>query len=58
MPRVEIPRGRYEGEHPEDVPLDYLLYISREWDLDSLDPELVEEIEAQIALKQGYGVSR
>lgn len=47
--------GKYKGEPIEDIPADYL-----EWALENCDlrPALQAEMEAQLALKRGEGVSR
>jgi uncharacterized protein (DUF3820 family) len=52
---MEMPFGKHKGEKLEDVPVDYI-----EWALENCDlrPALQAEMEAQLALKRGEGVSR
>jgi hypothetical protein len=51
---VRIPRGKHKGARIEDVYTNYLRYIAQEWD----DPELVAEVENQLAQRAGRGVVR
>lgn len=53
--RMVMPFGRHKDEYVDELPTDYI-----EWCLGTLDlqPELQAEMEAQLALKRGEGVSR
>ena len=55
MERMLMPFGKYKGEPLDEIPSDYL-----EWALENCDlrPALQAEMEAQLALKRGEGVSR
>lgn len=47
--------GKFKGQEIEDVPSSYL-----EWALGecTLTPEVIEEMENQLALRRGEGISR
>ncbi len=51
-----MPRGKYKGEPIEDVPCEYLEWALEEWT--GLSREITAEMEAQVKLKRGEGVSR
>jgi len=56
MARIAMPFGKYRGQHPEDVPTDYL-----RWFLENVEDqpdELVEECEAQLRARRGEGIAR
>ena len=51
-----MPFGKHKGEPIEDLPVDYL-----EWalgNIETLSPSLQAEMEAQLKLKRGEGMSR
>jgi len=52
---MTMPFGKYKGEPIEDLPVDYIEWCLGECDL---RPALQAEMEAQLALKRGEGVSR
>ena len=53
--KVKMPFGKHRGEDLEDIPTDYLEFCLRERDL---RPELAEEMDNQIRMRAGEGVSR
>lgn len=54
MTELRWPFGKYEGELVEDLPTDYI-----EWALSNLeDPPHAEELQNQLDLRAGRGVSR
>lgn len=55
-PKLVMPRGKYAGEPIENVPCEYLEWALEEWV--QLPREIVVEMENQIKLKRGEGVSR
>jgi len=55
MERMKMPFGKYKGEFVDELPADYIDWLLTECDL---RPALQKELEAQLALKRGEGVSR
>lgn len=55
MERMKMPFGKYKGEYVDELPADYIDWLLTECDL---RPALQKELEAQLALKRGEGVSR
>lgn len=55
MERMRMPFGKYKGEFVDELPADYVDWLLAECDL---RPALQAELEAQLALKRGEGVSR
>lgn len=51
-----MPWGKHKGEELEDVPTDYLEWCLRE--MHDLDGALAEEMDNQIRMRAGHGVSR
>ncbi len=52
-----MPFGKHKGERLEDVPSDYLQWALEEWDWKDRQ-SLMEEMQAQLAMRRGEGVSR
>lgn len=53
---MKMPWGKHKGEELEDVPTDYLEWILRE--ARRIPDDLAEEMENQIRMRAGEGVSR
>ena len=54
MDKPRWPFGKYAGELVEDLPSDYI-----RWALENLeDPPFSEELQNQLDLRMGHGVSR
>jgi exodeoxyribonuclease X len=52
---MNMPFGKHKGEPLEDIPTDYLNWALAEA---TLSDDLVEEMEAQLAMRRGEGVLR
>lgn len=52
---MKMPFGKYKGEDLEDLPTDYIDWLLTECDL---LPDLEAELENQLKLRKGHGVSR
>lgn len=55
-PKLVMPRGKYAGQPIENVPCEYLEWALEEWV--NIRPDLQTEMENQVLLKRGEGVSR
>lgn len=53
---MKMPFGKYKGQDVEDIPTAYLLWLLGEGD--NLPAALMEELENQLKLREGYGVPR
>lgn len=54
---MKMPFGKYKGQALEDLPGDYLTWCLENLD-DARNGPLLEEMQNQLALKRGEGVSR
>jgi uncharacterized protein (DUF3820 family) len=54
---MQMPFGKHKGERIEDLPTDYLEWCVKNMD-EKRNASLLEEMDAQLRMRNGEGVSR